>query len=224
MDTMNEELQKSILKTGTTILGIVCTNGVVMASDRQVTAGNIVVNKNFPKTNQINDYLLVSWTGGVADAQRLSKLIAAELRLKELKSRSRPTVKHAANLVASITYSSIRQPTMIPNIVGTMVAGFNEDGSAELYTIEPAGSVVKVEDYDANFGSGMPYVLGLLERQYKKNMSVEDGVKLAIEAIKSSTQRDIASGNGIDVVTITKDGIKHVVQQEIVSEYRDDKK
>jgi len=55
-------------------------------------------------------------------------------------------------------------------------------------------------------------------------MSVEDGVKLAIEAIKSSTQRDIASGNGIDVVTITKDGIKHVVQQEIVSEYRDDKK
>src|SRR3989344_1169307 len=122
MDTMNEELQKSILKTGTTILGIVCTNGVVMASDRQVTAGNIVVNKNFPKTNQINDYLLVSWTGGVADAQRLSKLIAAELRLKELKARSRPTVKHAANLVASITYSSIRQPTMIPNIEATRFA------------------------------------------------------------------------------------------------------
>jgi len=224
MDTMNEELQKSILKTGTTILGIVCTNGVVMASDRQVTAGNIVVNKNFPKTNQINDYLLVSWTGGVADAQRLSKLIAAELRLKELKSRSRPTVKHAANLVASITYSSIRQPTMIPNIVGTMVAGFNEDGSAELYTIEPAGSVVKVEDYDANFGSGMPYVLGLLERQYKKNISVKEGAELAVEALKSSTQRDVGSGHGIDVFTITKEGIKKVVEQLILPEYVDEKK
>ena len=222
MDTMNEELQKSILKTGTTILGIVCTNGVVMASDRQVTAGNIVVNKNFPKTNQINDYLLVSWTGGVADAQRLSKLIAAELRLKELKSRSRPTVKHAANLVASITYSSIRQPTMIPNIVGTMVAGFNEDGSAELYTIEPAGSVVKVEDYDANFGSGMPYVLGLLERQYKKNISVKEGAELAIEALKSSTQRDVGSGHGIDIFTITKEGIKKVVSQEILPEFKED--
>ncbi len=222
MDTMNEELQKSILKTGTTILGIVCTNGVVMASDRQVTAGNIVVNKNFPKTNQINDYLLVSWTGGVADAQRLSKLIAAELRLKELKSRSRPTVKHAANLVASITYSSIRQPTMIPNIVGTMVAGFNEDGSAELYTIEPAGSVVKVEDYDANFGSGMPYVLGLLERQYKKNISVKEGAELAVEALKSSTQRDVGSGHGIDVFTITKEGIKKVVSQEILPEFKED--
>jgi len=219
---MNEELQKSILKTGTTILGIVCTNGVVMASDRQVTAGNIVVNKNFPKTNQINDYLLVSWTGGVADAQRLSKLIAAELRLKELKSRSRPTVKHAANLVASITYSSIRQPTMIPNIVGTMVAGFNEDGSAELYTIEPAGSVVKVEDYDANFGSGMPYVLGLLERQYKKNISVKEGAELAVEALKSSTQRDVGSGHGIDVFTITKEGIKKVVSQEILPEFKED--
>lgn len=218
---MNEELQKSILKTGTTILGIVCTDGVVMASDRQVTAGNIVVNKNFPKTNQINDYLLVSWTGGVADAQRLSKLIAAELRLKELKSRSRPTVKHAANLVSSITYSSIRQPTMIPNIVGTMVAGFNEDGSTELYTIEPAGSVVKVEDYDANFGSGMPYVLGLLERQYQKNISVKEGAGLAVEALKSSTQRDVGSGHGIDVFTITKEGIKKVVSQEILPEFKD---
>ena len=109
---------------------------------------------------------------------------------------------------------------MIPNIVGSLVAGFNEDGSTELYTIEPAGGVYKVEDYDANFGSGMPYVLGLLERQYKPGLSVEDGVKLAIEAIKSSTQRDTGSGFGIDVFAITKDGIKKVVEQKIEPEYR----
>ncbi len=218
---MDDELKKSMLKTGTTILGIVCKDGIVMASDRQVTAGNLVVNKNFPKTNKVNEYILISWTGGVADAQRLSKVLSAELKLKELKSRSRPTVRQAANLVSAITYSSIRQPTMIQNIVGTLIAGINEDGTSELYTIEPAGSIIRVEDYDANFGSGMPYVLGFLERQYKKGISVEEGVELAKESLKSSTQRDIGSGYGIDIYSITKDGIKKVVTQEINPEYRD---
>ena len=221
---MDAELKNLILKTGTTILGIVCRDGVVMAADRQVTAGNVIMSKKFPKVNKINNYLVVSCTGGLADAQRLSKLIAAELKLKELRSRSRPTVKQAANLVATITYSQIRQPSTIPNVVGTLIGGFNEDGSAELYTIEPAGGVSIVEDYDANFGSGMPYVLGLLERQYKENMYVKEGVELAIEALKSSKQRDTGSGYGIDVFTITKDGIKKAVEHEIVHEYRERKK
>ena len=219
---MDSELKNSILKTGTTVVGIVCKDGVVMAADRQVTAGNLVVNKNFPKVNKVNDYLVVSWTGGAADAVRLSKLLAAELKLKQLKSRSRPTIKQAANLTGSITYSNIRQPSTIPNIVGTLIAGVNEDGTAELYTVEPAGGVYQVEDYDANFGSGMPYVLGLLERQYKKDLTIKEGVELAKEALKSSTQRDVGSGYGIDIFTITKEGIKKVVSQEIQPTFKDE--
>jgi proteasome beta subunit len=191
-----------------------------MAADRQVTGGTIVVQKNFRKVNKINDYIVVSWTGGVSDALMLSKLIAAELRLKHLKSKKRPTVREAANLVAMMTFRNIRQPSMIPSIVGTLIAGFNEDGSAELYSIEPAGSVYQVEDYDANFGSGMPFVLGLLERQYKKDMLVKDGVNLAIEVLKSSTQRDTGSGFGIDVWTISKDGLNQVIDQEIIPNYK----
>jgi proteasome beta subunit len=218
---MDAELKNSILKTGTTILGIVCKDGVVMAADRQTTAGErIVINKDKRKVTQITDYLVGSWTGVVSDAQRLIKVIAAELKLKELRSKSRPTVKQAANLIAAITYSQIRQPSMVPSMVGSLIAGFNEDGSAELYSIEPAGSVMKVEEYDANFGSGMPYVLGLLERQYKKGMSVKEGIELAKEAIKSSTQRDVGSGYGIDIFTITKGGIKKVVEQEIRAEFK----
>lgn len=218
---MDAELKNSILKTGTTVLGIVCKDGVVMAADRQVTAGHMVMSKNTPKVVKINDYLVVSWTGGFADAQRFGKLIAAELKLKELKSKSRPTIKQAANLVSAITYSQVRQPSMIPNIVGTLIAGFNEDGSTELYSIEPAGSVMKVEDYDANFGSGMPYVLGLLERQWKEGMTVKEVIELAKEALEASTQRDIGSGYGRDIYAITKEGIKKVVEQEIKSEFRD---
>ena len=217
---MDEDLKKNILQTGTTVLGIVCKEGIVMAADRQVTAGNLVMLKDKKKVNLLNDYLVISWTGGLADAQRLTKLINAELKLKELKSRSRPTVKQAANLISSVTYNNIRQPSMIPHMVGTLLAGFDEDGSTSLYTIEPAGSVEKVKDYDANFGSGMPYVLGLLERQYKEDLSLEEGVELAQEALKSSTQRDVGSGYGIDVFTITKEGIKKVVDQKISPEYK----
>ena len=112
---------------------------------------------------------------------------------------------------------------MIFSVVGTLVAGFNEDGTTELYSVEPGGSVVKVEDYDANFGSGMPFVLGLLERQYKKGINVKEGIELAKEALKSSTQRDTGSGYGIDIFSITKDGIKKEVEQTIEPEYKDEK-
>ena len=218
---MDAELKQQVLKTGTTILGIVCKDGIVMAADRRATAGNLILSKNTKKAVQITDYLVTSGTGNASDIEMQKKLISAELRLKQLKSKKRPTVKEAANLIASITYRNIRNPTMIPSIVGTLVAGFNEDGTSELYSIEPAGSVFQIEDYDANFGSGMPFVLGLLERQYKKDLTMEQGVELAVESLKSSTQRDSASGNGIDVFTITKDGINHVVKKEILAEYKD---
>lgn len=221
---MDNELKNSILKTGTTILGIVCKNGIIMASDRRATAGNLVLSKNTKKAVKINDYLVMSGTGNASDIEMQKKIIAAQLKLKELKSKKRPTVKEAANLIGIVTYQNIRQLTMIPSIVGTLVAGFNEDGTTELYTIEPAGTAMKVEDYDANFGSGMPFVLGLLERQYKEDMTVEEAIELAIEAIKSSTERDTGSGSGIDVFIITKDGIKQVIEQEITAEYRDRKK
>jgi proteasome beta subunit len=217
---MNEEISKSMLKSNTSIVGIVCKDGVVMAADRRVTAGTIVMNKTDQKVKPINDYLVLSWTGGAADASLSEKLIAAELRLKELKAKSRPTVKEAANLTGMMFYRNIRAPSMIPAIVGTLIAGVNEDGSTELYTIEPAGWVSLVKDYDANFSSGMPYILGLLERQYKKDMSVKEGVELAKECLKASTQRDVSSGNGIDVFTITKEGISHVVSEEILPQYK----
>jgi len=217
---METELQKNALKSSTSLIGIICKDGVVMGADRRVTAGSLLVNKDYAKLIKVNDYIITSYTGSVSDAQITHKVLAAELKLKELKSKSRPTIKEAANLLAMTIYRNIRTPSMMPSIVGTLISGVNEDGSAELYTIEPAGSIIKVTDYDANFSSGMPFILGLLERQYKKNLSVVEGVELAKEALMSSTQRDVGSGNGIDVFTITKDGIKQVISEEIVAEYR----
>jgi len=216
---MDDDLKKNILKSGTTIMGIVCKDGVVLGADRRATAGTIIMSKNEKKIVKVNDYVLSAGTGGAADIRLQNKVAAAELKLKHLKSKIRPTVKEAANLIAMLAYRNIRTPSMIPSIVGSIVAGVNEDGTAELYTVEPAGGVSKVDDYDANFGSGMPYVLGLLERQYKKDMSVKEGIQLAVESLKSSTQRDVGSGNGIDVFSITKDGIKQEVEQKIEANY-----
>ena len=217
MNNMNsEEINKNILKSNTSLVGIVCKDGIVMGGDRRVTAGNLIMDKSYQKLMKVNEYILVSYTGGVADAQLTNKLIAAEMRLKELKTKTRPTTKEAAHLLSMMTYRNIRSPAMLMNIVGTLMAGVDEDGNTELYTIEPAGGIYKVKEYDANFSSGMPYILGLLERQYRKDLTVKEGVELAKEALKSSTQRDSGSGNGIDIFTITKDGIKHVVSEQIV--------
>lgn len=217
---MNEEISKNIMKSNTSLVGIVCKDGIVLGADKRSTAGTLVMDKKSMKINRISPYLLTAYTGVVADLQLINKVIAAELRIQELRNKSRPSVKEAANLLAMMTYKNIRTPSMIPAIVGTLIAGFNEDGSTELYTIEPAGGIKKVEDFDANFSSGMPYILGLLERQYKKDVSVKEGIELAKESLKSSTQRDVGSGNGIDVFTITKEGIKHVVSEAIVAEYK----
>lgn len=218
---MEQELKNSVLKSGTTIIGVVCKDGIVMGSDRQTTAGNIIMSKNTQKTVVINNYLVISGTGNASDIEMQKKIIAAELKLKELRSKKRPSIKEAANLIALMTYRNIRNPSMIPSIVGTLVGGFNEDGTTELYSIEPAGTAIKVEDYDANFGSGMPYVLGLLEREYEPGMDVKRGVELVLSAIKASTQRDTGSGFGIDIFTIKKDEIKHAVQQEIKPEFKE---
>ena len=108
---------------------------------------------------------------------------------------------------------------MIPDIVSTFVGGFNEDGTTEIYEIGPDGSLMQVKDYGST-GSGMPYVLGLLERQFKKGLTVKEGVELAKEALLSSTQRDVFSGYGIDIFAITKDGIKKMVEQELKTELK----
>ena len=123
------------------------------------------------------------------------------------------SVKQAANLLSNLRLSGQS---------AYLLGGFNEDGTTELYSMDPIGHITLVEDYDANFGSGMPFVLGFLERQYKKGISIEEGIKLATESIKSSTHRDMGSGYGLDIFTIKKDGIKKVVSQEIQPNFKDD--
>jgi len=220
MNTMNKEISASVVKTGTSLVGMMCKDGAVIAADRRATAGGqLVIQKDVQKIREVTDYFITAIAGNASDAILLTRIIGAELRLKELRTRTRPTVSEAANLLAMSSYRNIRSPSMIPNIVATISGGFNEDGKVEMFSTSPAGDLREINDYEAS-GSGMTFIMGLLERQYKKEMSLKETIELAKECIKSSTQRDTASGNGIDVFAITKDGIKHVVSEEILPQFK----
>lgn len=211
---MDKEIKENILKTGTSLVGIVCKDGIIIASDNRVSlGGQIIADKTFQKTYKVNDYIVASISGTLSDAQVGLKTIKAQLKLKQLRDKKRPTVKEAVNLMSLIKYQDIRKPSMIPFIVGNLVGGVNEDGSVALYNISPDGALKKIEDYDAN-GSGMIFIWGMLEKNYKTNLSIEEGTKLAGEAIQVAIERDPASGNGIDIFSVTKDGIKHVSKQK----------
>ena len=207
---MDSEL-KNQLKTGTTILGIVCKDGVVMAGDRRGTVGNMIYSKSEEKVTQLNNYLVFSGCGSATEIQKVPQLLKAELKLKELKSKTRPSIKQAASLLSNIQVQ----------MSAFLLAGFDEDGKISLYDIL-GGHLGEVKDYSASVGSGMPFAVGYLECSWKKDLTVEQGIELAIESLKSSTQRDEASGNGIDIFTITKNGIKKVVSQEIQPNFKED--
>ena len=204
---------KNIMKTGTTTVGILCKDGIVLAADKRSTAGYLIANKKFDKIISITDSIAVTVAGTVSDVQLLAKYIKAELKLKEIRTNRGNMVKEAANLLAVMVYNNIRKLSMIPGI-SHFVLGGKDDSGFYLYDLSPDGSIAEIDDYVSS-GSGSVMAYGVLETLYSKNISIDEGVKLAVKSVNAAVQRDIASGNGIDVVTITKDGIKKAFSREI---------
>jgi len=206
-------MENTELKTGTTTMGLVCKDGIVLAADRRATSGYLIAWKKFDKIMQITDNVAVTVAGSVSDVQLLTKYLKAELRLKDIRTGRETTVKEAASLLANFVYNNVRALSMIPGISHFIVGGRDSSGF-HLFDLSPDGSIVEADDYISS-GSGSVMAFGVFETLYKKGLSVEEGVKLAAKGINAAVQRDIASGNGIDIVTITKDGIKKVYSKEL---------
>ena len=201
------------IKTGTTTIGIVCKDGLILAADKRATSGYLISWKKFDKIITITDNVAVTVAGTVSDVQLLVKYLKAELKLKDIRTGRETTVKEAASLLANFVYNNIRKLSLIPGISHFIVGGKDSSGF-HLYDLSPDGSIVEVDDYISS-GSGSVIAYGVLETLFKKGLSVDEGVKLAAKGINAAVQRDIASGNGVDIVTITKDGIKKVYSKEI---------
>ena len=201
------------LKTGTTTIGLVYKDGILLAADRRATAGNMIVDKKIKKAVLVNDRMALTTAGSVSELQYLLKLFKAEVRLKEIHTNRYILMKEAANLLAQMVYSSIRRPTMMPSIVHFLFAGKDNHGFS-LYDIYPDGSLTEIDNFVAS-GSGSVFALGTLETLWKPEMSEQDAKNLAIKAIDTALQRDSASGNGIVIVRINKDGAQEIEAKEI---------
>ncbi|MBM3203982.1 proteasome subunit beta [Candidatus Woesearchaeota archaeon] len=211
--TVTEEL-KDYTRKGTTTVGIKCADGIVLAADKRVTAGGrIVMDKSFNKVFPISEFMAVTIAGTVSDAQLISKLLMAEIRLKKVRTGAEPNSEEAANLLTTIVYQNIRRLSPILGITGFLFAGYDEEG-LHLYEIGVDGSLIESQEYVTD-GSGFMNALGVLDTLYKKDIKVAEGVKLAVKAINAAIQRDTATGEGIDVYTITSQGVKKVFAEKL---------
>lgn len=209
-----DEKQANFLKTGTTTVGLLGKGFVVLAADKRATAGNLIVDKNTKKVESIASNVAVTTSGTVSDLQLLVRYVKAELRIKDVRTGRDSTVREAANLLAGMTYGTIRRYSGILGVCHFLLGGYDSNGE-QLYEIYPDGSIMNLPK-DSGFvasGSGSVLAYGVLEDQWKKEMSESEAVQLAVRAVNAALQRDTGSGQGVDVFVIDKSGVKQAVQK-----------
>ncbi len=211
-NSMVEEKIKQ--KKGTTTVGIVCRDGVVLAADKRASMGWLIANKDVEKIFQVSNWIALTVAGGVSDAFSVAKLLKAELDLYRLNTGMEPSLTVASNLLGTIVYSSFK--SFVPYMTQLIVGGLDDKETFALYDIDPSGAVLKNLKYTTT-GSGSPMVYGVLEDSYKDGMPTEEGVQLAIRAVSAAMRRDVFSGEGIDVIVIDRKGFRRIEKEKIAS-------
>ncbi|HEX9906920.1 MAG TPA: archaeal proteasome endopeptidase complex subunit beta [Thermoplasmata archaeon] len=196
------------LKKGTTTIGMVCKEGVVMATEMRATMGTLIAHKTTQKLFRIDDNIGLTVAGVVGDAQTLARYITAEVELYKLKRGQSMTVRSAATLTSNILAGS----RFYPYWVGLILGGVDREGS-HVYALDMVGGAIP-DDY-VTTGSGSPYVYGVLEDHYKKGLVLHDGIDLAIRGLHAAMKRDAASGDGYSVASISKEGFVPLDEKEI---------
>lgn len=200
------------LKSGTTTVGIVYKDGVILAAERKATMGYLVASKEDLKIVEIMPHIAITQAGMVGDIQALTRYLIAESKLYELRTRKRIPVKAAATLLANILYGG--RWSFFPYMVQLILAGYDETGS-NLFILHPDGSILEEKKFFST-GSGSPIAFGVLETLYKEGLPVDECKKLAVRAVRAAVERDIASGGkGIDVAVIDKDGFRLLKEAEV---------
>ena len=195
------------LKTGTSTVGITYDGGVVVGADHRATMGHFIANKSVQKLFRISDNVALTTAGLVGHAQSLSRVLAAELKLFELKRDKPMTVKGAATLTANILSGR-------PHYVQLLIVGIDDSGPS-VYSIDSAGG--SIPDVYCATGSGSPFMYGVLEDQFEDSMSKDDALALAAKSLLASAQRDAASGNGMDLAYITAESGFNLLSEDEVT-------
>jgi proteasome beta subunit len=185
---------------GATTIGVVCADGVILASEKRVTYGNFVMSKGGKKVFKITDQIGVACAGLIGDMQILTREVEAQANLFSMEVGRPISVRAASKLMANILFNRRYAPLITQTIVG----GLDDEGTS-LYVLDVLGSLIP--DKYAAVGSGTEIAVGVLEEGYKEGMHLEEAKALVTRAIKSAISRDAMSGDGIDFLLITNDGI-----------------
>ena len=196
------------VETGTTTVGLVCKDGVVLAADRRATAGTLIAHKRTKKVYRLDENLGLTTAGLVGDLQVLARYITAEVELYKMKRNAQMSVEACASLTSNILSGSRYFPYWVQLVIG----GWDRSGG-HVYSLDAAGG--SLPDKYTSSGSGSPYVYGVLEDHFKDDMTVNEGADLAIRAVTAAMKRDAVSGEGIDVAIISKDGFKTLDDKEV---------
>jgi len=198
------------IKKGTTTVGLVCKDGVVLAADSRAAMGNLIANKTIKKVLPITDRILLTIAGAAGDGQMLVRFLANEMKSYEITKKKKPSIKACASLLSQILFSG--RMSFIPYYVQLILAGYDDKGPS-LITLDAGGSIIE-DDY-ASTGSGSPVAYGVLQDAYKKGLSLDEGIKLAARAVSTAIQRDVFTGEEVNVYTVTEKGIKQAPAEKI---------
>jgi proteasome beta subunit len=205
LNQLDQQQYEKMLQTGTTTVGIIVKDGVVIGTDSQATAGTFVASKQAQKLFEINNYTAATIAGGVADSLYVINQLKALSRLKEVEEGKVPEPKYVASISRNILFSG-RSYFVTLMIVG----GYSlTEKTGKLYGIDLLGTLYEEESY-LSFGSGSPFSLGVLEADWKPNLTKAKGIDLIKTAISSSRERDAGSGYELQICTIDKNGFKQV--------------
>ncbi len=203
------QAQADNLNEGTTTVGLVCDGGVVLATEQRATMGNLISHKTTQKLFQIDDHIGLTVAGLVGDAQALHRILRAEVELYKTKRGIPMSVNAAATLMSNL----LNRRKFAPYMVQLLVGGVDREGG-HVYSLDAAGG--SIPDDMVTTGSGSPFVYGVLEDHYREDMTVDEGVDLAVRGLHSAMQRDSASGDGILLATITEeDGWQPMTADEV---------
>jgi len=195
---------------GATTVGLICKEGVVLASERRYSYGTFVMSKAAKKIFKISDNIGFACAGVIGDMQVLAREANAYLSIYRFERGREGSTRSAAKLIASI----LSGRRMFPYLAQTIIGGV-DDGKPGLYVLDPIGSVL--DDKFAAVGTGAEIATGVLEAEYRDNMTLEEAKPILLRAIRSALARDISSGDGIDLLVITPAGIKEETAKFSVS-------
>jgi len=206
MTNNNDTINQLVLK-GTTTVGLVCKNSVVLASDTRVTMGSYVAHKHGKKIYKIDDHLAMTISGGVADAQRTVDILKVNAQLYKLNMDRPIPISSAARLIANLLFSSRYAPLIAQVLIGGM-----DDTGPHVFSLDPFGSLT--EEKCAATGSGSPIAYGILEDRFKEDMSAEEVLPVIVKAVDSAMKRDAASGDSFNVAVIDVKGYRELTKDE----------